>query len=611
MRIYISSSTSIDISSGDDIPEELLDKVPKVFRTTAVEYDKRIVMGNIRATNDLEISYSSSGIVIIKKGDIIPEELLDKVPKVFKTTGVIPPSPSVEKNAEDIAKNKIAIDTNKIESTKMTTTATATVGENGVEHWVSVASADTVNTGRKQGRVIVSDQSGGRHGFIEIDWMRSYADSGFNVLNSGGHGRPFTGVRILRDQLDTTYGEYILQVRVWLSANYTVSVVSDYNNPGWLSPVAVSPVIEDTKVGFSAFRELTGIKYLGFGTSKGVKFKGDVYTDGHFYDRGRLVGLDEDIVKNNVNATKMTTTATATAGSDNAAHWITVASAPDMRRNGRVIVSDESGGKHSFIEIDWMRSFLNSSFNVLNNGGHERFITGVRVLHLTANRTYGEKILQIRVEREANFTVSIISDYNNPGWDSPVAVAPVVEDTKAGFQIYGREITDIKYLGFATLKGAKFGGDVYTDENFYAGGKLVGLDKAKCFVDITAGDFSGDKDTYGRIVIGNIKYQTPGNNFTVDSTTNEIIVNKEGYYNVEVVLNHSKGASTSVFSNARIQKNSNTTLASGSSGNTDGCSFSLVIRALGEKLSVGDKICIESNGKNDSSPWSTFSIEEV
>ncbi len=109
MRIYISSSTSIDISAGDDIPEELLDKVPKVFRTTAVEYDKRIVMGNIRATNDLEISYSSSGIVIIKKGDIIPEELLDKVPKVFRTTGVIPPSPSVEKNAEDIAKNKIAI----------------------------------------------------------------------------------------------------------------------------------------------------------------------------------------------------------------------------------------------------------------------------------------------------------------------------------------------------------------------------------------------------------------------------------------------------------------------------------------------------------------------
>ncbi len=431
MRIYISSSASVDLSAGDDIPKELLEKVPVIFRTTAVEYDKRRFMGNLRATNDLEISYSSSGIVIIKRGELIPDAVLDKVPDAFKTSGVIPPAPSAETNAKNIAKNKIAIDTNKT-----------------------------------------------------------------------------------------------------------------------------------------------------------------------------------DIADNNVKATKMSTTATATAGEDGVEHWITVASSRG-RTHGRVVVNDESDGCHGFIEIDWMKSYANSSFNVLNNGGHSRFISGVRILRESSDWTFGTRLLQIRVEREANFTVSIISDYNNPGWQSPVAVAPVVEDTKAGYQLYGKEITDIKYLGFATLKGVKFGGDVYTDENFYAGGKLVGLDKAKCFVDITAGDFSGDKDTYGRIVIGNIKYQTPGNNFTVDATTNEIIINKEGYYNIEVVLNHSKGASTSVFSNARIQKNSNNTLASGSSGNTDGCSFSLVIRSLGEKLSVGDKICIESNGKNDSSPWSTFSIEEV
>ncbi len=431
MRIYISSSASVDLSAGDDIPKELLEKVPVIFRTTAVEYDKRRFMGNLRATNDLEISYSSSGIVIIKRGELIPDAVLDKVPDAFKTSGVIPPAPSAETNAKNIAKNKIAIDTNKT-----------------------------------------------------------------------------------------------------------------------------------------------------------------------------------DIADNNVKATKMSTTATATAGEDGVEHWITVASSRG-RTHGRVVVNDESDGCHGFIEIDWMKSYANSSFNVLNNGGHSRFISGVRILRESSDWTFGTRLLQIRVEREANFTVSIISDYNNPGWQSPVAVAPVVEDTKAGYQLYGKEITDIKYLGFATLKGVKFGGDVYTDENFYAGGKLVGLDKAKCFVDITAGDFSGDKDTYGRIVIGNIKYQTPGNNFTVDATTNEIIINKEGYYNIEVVLNHSKGASTSVFSNARIQKNSNNTLASGSSGNTDGCSFSLVVRALGEKFSVGDKICIESNGKNDSSPWSTFSIEEV
>ncbi len=97
MRIYISSSASVDLSAGDDIPKELLEKVPVIFRTTAVEYDKRRFMGNLRATNDLEISYSSSGIVIIKRGELIPDAVLDKVPDAFKTSGVIPPAPSVDK----------------------------------------------------------------------------------------------------------------------------------------------------------------------------------------------------------------------------------------------------------------------------------------------------------------------------------------------------------------------------------------------------------------------------------------------------------------------------------------------------------------------------------
>ena len=423
MRIYISSSASVDLSAGDDIPKELLEKVPVIFRTTAVEYDKRRFMGNLRATNDLEISYSSSGIVIIKRGELIPDAVLDKVPDAFKTSEVIPPAPSAETNAKNIAKNKIAIDANKT-----------------------------------------------------------------------------------------------------------------------------------------------------------------------------------DIADNNAKATKMTSTAISVGrvGENNVSHWITVAKSTDNITFGKIIVSDNTSGRMSFITIEWTRSLWNSDFNLSD----VKLVTGVRILRDLADTVYGEKLLQIQISKDVVLSSSVISNYNNPGVTPAIAVSPVVEDTKTGFGIF-KELTNLEDGVIGCSRGGYFGSDIYVK------GKLVGLDKAKCFVDITAGDFSGDKDTYGRIVIGNIKYQTPGNNFTVDATTNEIIINREGYYNIEVVLNHSKGASTSVFSNARIQKNSNNTLASGSSGNTDGCSFSLVIRALGEKLSVGDKICIESNGKNDSSPWSTFSIEEV
>ena len=431
IRVNISSFTKIELLSGDDIPSEIENDIPNIFKTQS----GGTVVGTVKVTNDIEIAFSAIGSVILKKGDVIPDAILDKVPDAFKTTGVIPPSPSVEKNAEDIAKNKIAIDTNKtdiaeldINATKMTTTATATAGVDGEEHWVSVAISDAgIGFGRRQSRVMVSDKSDFRHSFIEIDWIRSYSDNSFNVLNKGGSGKCFTGVRILTE---------------------------------------------------------------------------------------------------------------------------------------------------------------------------------------SSSLIYGKNILQIRVDKSAEFTVSIISDYANPGWQSPVAVAPVVEDTKAGFQLYGRELTGIKYLGFGTSKGVKFGGDVYTDGHFYDNGKLVGLDKAKAYIDMDPEDFPGDRNTYGLVGLSAIKYQTPGNNFTLDVNTNEVVINREGYYNIKVVLNHTKGASTSTFSNARVYKNGTIALGAGSAGNTDAW-FSLVVKALGEHLVAGDRICVKSNGRNDNSHWSTFSIEEI
>ncbi len=423
MRIYISSSASIDLSAGDDIPKELLEKVPVIFRTTAVEYDKRRFMGNLRATNDLEISYSSSGIVIIKKGELIPDAVLDKVPDSFKTSGVIPPAPSAETNAKNIAINKTDIANLDKKATKMTSTATsaAPVGEVDIRHWITVASS--VETG----------------------------------------GEP--------------------------------------------------------------------------------------------------------------------------------------------KQHCRVIVSEDTEVAHSFIEIDWLRTYNKSSFNILNMGGRYRKIEGARVLAESADLNNGKQLLQIQTSDIAILTSQVISEHNSSGWSAQTAVAPIVEDNKTGY-VTIKIATKFKDASFVTSDDASITGDLYTR------GALVGLDKAKCYIDMDPEDFPGDRNTYGRVGLSAIKYQSIGNHFDIDVNTNEIIIKKQGHYNLIVVINHTKGASTGAFSNAQIYKNGSVGLGGGSAGNVTGW-YSLVVRALGENLVNGDRICVKANGRNDNSYWSTFSIEEI
>ena len=50
--------------------------------------------------------------------------------------------------------------------------------------------------------------------------MRSYGDSNFTVLNCGGHANRITGVRVLYNTSDNTYGGKKLQVYVTTSSNY-------------------------------------------------------------------------------------------------------------------------------------------------------------------------------------------------------------------------------------------------------------------------------------------------------------------------------------------------------------------------------------------------------
>ena len=64
-----------------------------------------------------------------------------------------------------------------------------------------------------------------------------------------------------------------------------------------------------------------------------------------------------------------------------------------------------------------MVSYSQSNFTVINSGGWITNITGIRVLYepLDFNsRTYGEQILQVYVQKTANYSVSIFRMGDDP-----------------------------------------------------------------------------------------------------------------------------------------------------------------------------------------------------
>jgi len=108
--------------------------------------------------------------------------------------------------------------------------------------WMTVAYS---STGRQHARVFVSDADAGDHAFIQIDWLRSYQDSNFTVINTGGHGNRITGARVLQQTADITYGPKYLQVWVTVSSNYYVGVHDIGYVGGYGNPSAVTPVVEN------------------------------------------------------------------------------------------------------------------------------------------------------------------------------------------------------------------------------------------------------------------------------------------------------------------------------------------------------------------------------
>jgi hypothetical protein len=153
-----------------------------------------------------------------------------------------------------------------------------------------------------------------------------------------------------------------------------------------------------------------------------------------------------------------------TSGVDGAvasAGWVTVATNTSGRKHGEVIVSDSDSGDHAFIRIDWMRSYADSNYSVLQVGGHQNRITGVRVLSQDSDNTYGVKILQVYVATGSTYGVRVNTLGSPRGYGSHTASTPVIENTKSGYTVHGTALTDLNQVTLAAEEGIKTGGKVY------------------------------------------------------------------------------------------------------------------------------------------------------
>ena len=150
--------------------------------------------------------------------------------------------------------------------------------------------------------------------------------------------------------------------------------------------------------------------------------------------------------------------ATATAGGTN--QWVTVAHSTGARTHGEVIVTDNDSGDHAFIRIDWMRSYADSIFTVINCGGHANRITGVRVLEESADVTYGSKYLQILTQASSGYKVKVNATADVVGYGNHEAVAPVNESSKTGYAVDGNTLDNLDTYGFAAQEGIHSGGDI-------------------------------------------------------------------------------------------------------------------------------------------------------
>jgi len=169
-----------------------------------------------------------------------------------------------------------------------------------------------------------------------------------------------------------------------------------------------------------------------------------------------------------------------------ASGWITVALASGDRRAGEIYVTDGESSDHSYIRIEWMRSYADSNFTVINCGGHANRIQGVRVLEETSDVTYGPKYLQVKVTTTSDYYVIITAPGTIPNYGDFAAVTPVLENTKTGYQLTGAQLEDLQNSSVGTDEGITVGGDLFVnggDIVLGGTGRIQGVDTVSASTD--------------------------------------------------------------------------------------------------------------------------------
>ena len=171
--------------------------------------------------------------------------------------------------------------------TRLASSASGTAGTTAGD-WVTVASSQS---GRHRGEVLVSDSESGDHAFIRIDWLRSYADTTFTVLSCGGHQNRITGVRVLNQTSDTTYGWKYLQVYVTASSLYRVQTFIPADTSGWTGHAAVTPIVQNTLTGYSVQgAALSGLDTYPLASQQGILAGTDIRAYGNILVGGTVDG---------------------------------------------------------------------------------------------------------------------------------------------------------------------------------------------------------------------------------------------------------------------------------------------------------------------------------
>ena len=153
--------------------------------------------------------------------------------------------------------------------------------------------------------------------------------------------------------------------------------------------------------------------------------------------------------------------------------WVTVAQNTSGRRAGEIIVTDGDSGDHAYIRIEWMRSYADSHWTVLNTGGHSNRITGVRVMK-DGDDTYGNKKLQVYCTVQSTYEVNIYEQGDIDDYDTHSVVTPVVQNSISGYSVEGNSYQNLDTYPFSVDQGIQ-GLKVRTDSDFSLGssGKLI------------------------------------------------------------------------------------------------------------------------------------------